>query len=116
MSDVYTSAGEAFVASLIDTAMTTPHLAAGTGTAAATKADTALQAQVGTRMSCIKSRPHPDVIQFTAVATYASAYPITEVGVFTAAIGGTMLQRHVFAPLNVNTNVTVEWTVRHEQN
>ena len=117
MSDVYTSAGEAYVIAALDSALGTgAAVQSGTGTAAATKADTALQAPVGTRTTGVtKSRPTPDVLRIVRRIEYTGAHAITEFGLFADGTTGPLLSRHVFPVVNVAAGGAIEATLEHEQ-
>lgn len=115
MSNVYTQTGEEWVIDAIDAALTAPHVSSGTGTVAAAKGDTALGAQVGSRVTGTKSQPTADVLRVVGTISYGGSFAITECGLHTASSGGVMLQRHVFAALNVANGMSIEFTIEHEQ-
>jgi len=107
-----TAAGFAEVAGLIVADVGgTPfdYIAIGTGTTSPTPSDTALEAEV-IRKAAAGSRTTTVYTNDTAkwVATFSSAdgltgtHDITELGVFNAASGGTMLFRKVFTAKTVN--------------
>lgn len=82
-----------------DAITTGSHIAIGTGTTAVTAGDTALETEVGTREAATPSKPDSETAAFSAEWATGDANglsPLTEVGVVTAASGGTFLNRKVF--------------------
>lgn len=114
-SDAYTSAGEAKVIDLMDTV--TWYAAVGIGTTAAAKTDTALENVTGcpARVQTTDTQPTDDKLQMVALFAFTSALAITELGILDAASNGTLLQRHVFDPINTVNGDSIQFTVLHEQ-
>jgi hypothetical protein len=84
--------------------------ASGTGTNAESGADTVLQTEVETRDSGTQTNPGPGQYQTVATHTYGGAFAITEHGVFSAAVAGTLLDRSKFAAINVINGSQIQWT------
>ncbi len=93
----------------------------GTGTAAEATTDTALGTELTTQYTTTSVRPQGTLTQgaaaaniFETVATVSvkAAAAITEHGIFSqaAAPGGTLLDRSVFAVVNLATNESVQFT------
>lgn len=83
------------------------HIAYGYGTTAPASGDTALEHQTGARVAAtietISVVKPNDTVRFSAkvvsaAATYPATNPLTEIGVFTAATGGTMILRRLVVP------------------
>ena len=116
-----TNAGMAEVAGLIGTdttgdVATFDYIAIGTGTTAPSATDTALAneqqraAATGTRVTTSVTN---DTLQLVKDAfSFSGSYAITEVGVFNASTGGTMLSRSTFSAVNVTANDTLKVTVK----
>ena len=91
------------------------HMAVGSGSTAAAVANTTL----GTELNRLALTTAGGTVSNATVqydATWASshgAYAIQEAGIFSAASGGTMLARTVFAVINKGTDdtVTISWTI-----
>lgn len=85
--------------------------ATGTGAVAENIADTALGAEVGTRVAGTQSSPSAGVYRTVATVTYGAGFAITEHGIFSQlATGGTLWDRSVFAALNVVNTDSVQYT------
>jgi len=116
-----TNAGMAEVAGLIGTDTTGDvtafdYIAIGTGTTAPSATDTALvseqqrAAATGTRVTTTVTN---ETLQLVKDAfSFSGSYAITEVGVFNASTGGTMLSRSTFSAVNVTANDTLKVTVK----
>jgi hypothetical protein len=110
------SSGLAFIASRMkdttDTAMS--HMAVGSGTTAAAAGDTALETQIGSRVSLTSTTVTSNATAY--VATFAAGTgtgAITEAGIFNASTAGTMLCRTVFSVVNKGADDTLQitWTI-----
>ncbi len=111
--------GENQLANFLATVTTGEYLmkwmAIGTGTTAAAEADTKLQAEVGTRVTGVKSNPSANI--YRVVATFVAGNPatetaITELGLFNQlAAGGIMLNRLVFGTITKGVNDQIEFTI-----
>jgi len=102
-------AGKAAVASRINGAggeALFNYVAVGTGTTTPAATDTALQTEVA-RQAATVSRVTTSVTNDTAkmetTFNFTASYAITEAGTFNASTGGTMLNRHTFSAINVNS-------------
>jgi hypothetical protein len=110
------SSGLAFIASRMkdttDAAMS--HMAVGSGTTAAAAGDTALETQIGSRVSLTSTTVTANAVAY--VATFAAGTgtgAITEAGMFNASTSGTMLCRTVFSVVNKGADDTLQitWTI-----
>jgi hypothetical protein len=110
------SSGLAFIASRMkdttDAAMS--HMAVGSGTTAAAAGDTALETQIGSRVSLTSTTVTSNAVAY--VATFAAGTgtgAITEAGIFNADTSGTMLCRTVFSVVNKGADDTLQitWTI-----
>lgn len=85
-----------------DTPVDFTYIAYGSGTTAEASGDTALGTQTGSRVAAtvtVSSILKPDdTVAFSANTVAAAAGSATEIGVFTAATGGTMLLRKLTVP------------------
>lgn len=104
-----------FIASRMKDASATAmsHMAVGTGSTAASSADTALGTQLA-RVALASTTVTDNSISY--VATFPAGTgtgALTEAGTFNASSGGTMLCRTVFAVINKGAadSMTVTWTV-----
>ena len=84
--------------------------ASGTGTNGESAGDTALQTEVETRDTGTQTSPGAGQYQTVATHTYAGSFAIAEHGVLSASSGGILLDRSVFAAINVVAASQVEWT------
>ena len=90
------------VVGYVDTPASFTYMAFGSGTTAAAMTQTALVSQTGDRVAATATvasvvRPNDTVI-FSGEATPTADGTMTEIGVFTAATGGTMLLRRLLVP------------------
>lgn len=108
--------GLAFIASRMkdttDAAMS--HMAVGSGTTAAAAGNTALETQIGSRVSLTSTTVTANATAY--VATFAAGTgtgAITEAGIFNASTSGTMLCRTVFSVVNKGADDTLQitWTI-----
>ena len=108
--------GLAFIASRMkdttDAAMS--HMAVGSGATAAAAGDTALETQIGSRVSLTSTTVTANATAY--VATFAAGTgtgAITEAGIFNALTAGTMLCRTVFSVVNKGADDTLQitWTI-----
>ena len=84
--------------------------ASGTGVNAESATDTALQTEVETRDTGTQTSPGAGQYRTVATHTYAGTFAITEHGVFSLASGGVLLDRSVFASINVVNGSQIQWT------
>jgi hypothetical protein len=83
----------------------------GTGTNVESGADTTLQTPTGeSRDSGTQTVPGAGQYQTVATHTYSNPFAVTEHGVFSAASGGTLLDRSKFAAINVVNGSQIQWT------
>lgn len=108
--------GLAFIAGRMkdttDAAMS--HMAVGSGTTAAAAGNTALETQIGSRVSLTSTTVTANATAY--VATFAAGTgtgAITEAGIFNASTAGTMLCRTVFSVVNkgVDDTLQITWTI-----
>lgn len=85
--------------------------ACGTGTDAEASADTTLQTDSGVaRVSGTPSNPSAGVYRSVGTLSFTSSLAITEHGLFSAAAAGTLLDRTVFAAINVVSGDSIQFT------
>lgn len=82
----------------------------GTGTTAETAAQTALISQVGSRVIGTQTEGSANEYVSVATITYATTSAITEHGLFNAATAGVLCDRTVFAPVNVISGDSIQFT------
>ena len=108
--------GLAYIASRMKdtTATAMTHMTVGTGSTAAAAGNTALETQLGSRVSLTSTTVTANSTAYVAsfgagVATGA----LTEAGIFNASTSGTMLCRTVFAVINkgASDTMTITWTI-----
>ncbi|MGB9866710.1 MAG: hypothetical protein ACPLPR_02225 [Bacillota bacterium] len=76
------------------------HMGIGTGTTAPAATDTALGAEVGTRVTVTKSRSNNVLTLSATFGAGNGTGAITEAGIFNAATAGTMYSRITFSVIN----------------
>jgi hypothetical protein len=83
----------------------------GTGTNAESGSDTTLQIPTGESRDT-GTQTSPSAGQYRTVAThsYSNSFAVTEHGVFSAASGGTLLDRSKFAAINVVSGSQIQFT------
>lgn len=87
------------------------HHASGTGTTAEAVGNTALVSDSGvTRVVGTQTNPGAGQYQSVATMTYASTQAITEHGLFNASTAGTLMDRSVFAAVNVASGESITFT------
>jgi hypothetical protein len=86
--------------------------ASGTGAVAENVTDTALGTEVGAaRIAGTNSNPANGQYRTVAVLPYIAPFTITEHGIFSQlAVGGTLWDRSVFAPIGVVSGDSIEFT------
>jgi hypothetical protein len=92
------------------------YVAIGTDGTAPTSADTALGAEIGTRVQDTDATPDPPspAGSQALVAVFAAGNGIgtvREVGLFNASVGGTMLMRKVFTAIEKDAGATLTITL-----
>lgn len=111
---VVTDAGAAFIADAFRNLTEVDTLNfhdCGTGTTAEAQAQTALVTPAGTaRVSGTQSAPAANAYRSVATVSFTSTLAITEHGVFSASSAGTMLDRSVFAAINVVNGDSIQFT------
>ena len=108
--------GLAYIASRMKDATATAmtHMAVGTGSTAAAAGNTALETQLGSRVSLTSTTVTSNSTAY--VATFGAGVgtgALTEAGIFNASTSGTMLCRTVFAVINKggSDTMTITWTI-----
>lgn len=85
--------------------------ASGTGTTAENATQTALVTEVATRATGTTAEgASANIFQTVGTVAYSGTFAITEHGVFSASSVGTMLDRSVFAAINVTSGDAIEFT------
>ena len=117
--DKTTNAGSAIIANRLKGLGTEPnYMHWGTGTTAATTADTALQtpraeSRVAGTSSVVTTTVTNDTYQVVGTLTCAStSAAITELGLFDAATSGNMFIRSTFDPINVAVGDSIQFTAK----
>ncbi|MDE2105600.1 MAG: hypothetical protein KGL39_50705 [Patescibacteria group bacterium] len=105
------TSGVNYLASLLasGSANTMYYHATGTGTTAAAITDTALVTEVGTRATGTHTSS-TNVYTTIGTCTPGGTYAITEWGCFSASTAGTLLDRAVFAAINVTSADSIQFT------
>lgn len=109
---VVTNAGVAWIAAFMagtGTATAKWH-ASGTGTTAENVADTALVTDSGVARTDGSQASSTNTYTTVGTMTYTSTLAITEHGLFTAVTGATLIDRSVFAAINVVSGDAIEFT------
>lgn len=84
---------------------------AGTGTTAESAGQTALVTEVGSRVSGTQTEgAAANVYRTVATISFGGTFAVTEHGVFSASTSGTMLDRSLFAAINVINGDSIEFT------
>lgn len=110
---VVTDAG---VAAIVDAFQNTVELenfvqhASGTGNTAENVADTTLVTEVESRVAGTAAENGANVFQSVATIPYTATRAIVEHGLFNAATAGTLMDRSVFAAINVDNGDSIEFT------
>lgn len=88
------------------------HHDAGTGTTAESNSDTALVTPWGgSRVAGTQTEgASANIYKTVATISFTGTYAITEHGVFSAATGGTLMDRSVFSAINVVNGDSIEFT------
>lgn len=117
MANVLTTVGKALIVSRIMGNGSEPkYIAWGTGTTTAAASDTALttesaEARVNGTSSQVTTTTTNDTYRVTGTLTATGARAITEVGLLTAASGGTLFMHSDFAALNLASGDSVSFTI-----
>lgn len=83
----------------------------GTGTTAEAIGDTTLETETGSRVDGTQVEgASPNIYRTVATISYGSTLAITEHGVFSASTSGTLLDRSVFAAINVGDGDSIQFT------
>lgn len=111
---VVTDAGVAYLVDALQN-LTEPELfrwhASGTGITAEAAAQTALVTEVASRVSgTLAEGASANIFQTVSTIPYAGTFAITEHAVLSASVAGTMLDRSVFAALNVLSGDSIQFT------
>lgn len=85
--------------------------AAGTTNTAENVADTTLATEVETRAAGVQTKPSSKVYQTVGTVAFTAVRAVVEHGVFSQlAVGGTLLDRSVFAAINVINGDSIAFT------
>lgn len=111
---VVTTAGVNYLVSTLNSATASNVFrfhATGTGTTAEAVGQTALVTEVATRATGTQTvGASANIYRTVGLVTYAGSFAITEHGIFSAASAGTLLDRSVFAAINVISGDSIEFT------
>jgi len=116
--NLITSAGEALVAELLDdeaSGVSPTHIAFGSGTAAALKADTQLQTEIASTRTAYTSPTVriSNALQLNFQFTGAGSITVYEMGIFNDATAGTMISRFLIQQLSIAIGdvIDISWTI-----
>ncbi|HEY9817689.1 MAG TPA: hypothetical protein V6D20_18070 [Candidatus Obscuribacterales bacterium] len=85
--------------------------ASGTDATAESSAQTALITEVATRTSGTQAEgASPNIYRTVGTIAYSGTFAIVEHGIFSAASAGTLLDRSTFAPINVISGDSIQFT------
>lgn len=112
---VVTDAGVIYLRGILDgtnaTGSVFKYHATGTGTTAESATQTALVTEVSSRVIGTQGAGGAsNVYRTIGTVTYGGTFAITEHGVFSAASAGTLLDRSVFAAINVISGDSIQFT------
>jgi len=111
---VVTDAGVQYIVDALQNLATIHNLrfhASGTGTNAESAANTTLQTEVASRVSGTQAEgASANIFRTVATIPYSGTFAITEHGIFSASSSGTLLDRSVFAAINVQSGDSIEFT------
>lgn len=82
----------------------------GSGNTAESASDTTLETPVGARVIGTQESTGPGNYRTVASVSYSGAENIREHGIFSAAVGGTLLDRSVFVAIPVVNGTLVQYT------
>jgi hypothetical protein len=86
------------------------YMGCGTGAVAENATDTALGAEVGSRVTATVSEASATQVQAQGTVSYTGSSAITEHGLFSAASSGVLWDRSVFAAVNVANGDSIQFT------
>lgn len=114
MANIFTDAGEAFVADLVDGTVSAPanwYVAWGTGAGTAAKTDTTLFTEAAeSRVVVTETQPTADTNRFVGTITAAAGKTITNAGIFSASTAGTMFLKSDFTGVVLATGDAIQFT------
>lgn len=84
--------------------------ACGTGSVAEANTDAALGTEVGTRVAGSQTNNGTNIYRTVATITPGGSYAITEHGILSAATSGILMDRSVFAAINVAATDSIQFT------
>jgi len=114
MANIFTTAGEAFVADVIDSTVAQPanyFIGWGTGAGTAAKADTTLFTESAeTRATATKTQPTASTNRFVGTLTAAgSSRTVTNAGVLTLVSTGTLMLKSDFTGLPIGVGDAIQF-------
>jgi hypothetical protein len=116
VNNLVVTTGRNYIASRMigTTPATMTHMGVGSGTTAPVLANSALESQLGSRVTLSSSTVSNNVVTYTATfAAGEGTGAVTEAGIFNAATSGVMLCRTTFDVVNKGANDTlaITWSV-----
>lgn len=116
MATIYTDAGEAFTADVMDGTAAAPanyYVGWGTGTGTAAKGDTTLFTEASeTRVTpATEDQPTADQNRWIATITADGTKTITNAGLFTVATAGTLVVKGDFTGIALTSGDKIEFTI-----
>ena len=118
MADIYTSAGEALVADILDgtTSVPTYYVAWGTGAGTSAKADTTLFTEASeSRVATTQSQPAADTNQFQGTITADGTKTITNAGILDATTSGNLILHSDFSGIALTAGDQIQFTFTLQQ-
>lgn len=114
MADIFTSAGEALVADIMDGTTSVPanwYVAWGTGATAAAKGDTVIETESAeSRVATTDTQPAADTNQFQGTITSSSSQTIANAGILSASTSGTLLLHSNFTGIALTNGDSIQFT------
>lgn len=111
---VVTDAGVAYLVDAMQGTVEPENLrwhGSGTGTTAEAASQTALVTEVASRVQgTLAEGASANIFRTVATVSYGGTFAITEHGIFSASTAGTMLDRSVFAAINVQSGDSIQFT------
>jgi hypothetical protein len=107
-----TTAGVAWLATLLagTSSGDVKFHASGTGTTAENASDTTMETDSGIARATGSQTPSTNTYTSVGTQTYTGSLAITEHGIFTASSGATLIDRSVFAAINVVNGDSIQFT------
>ena len=90
------------------------YLAVGTGTTGALVSDTELETEIETRVAGTQVEHTSLIYKTVATITFTGTHNVSEYGILNQlAVGGTLMDRHTFTAIPVESGDNIEFTHKH---